>query len=154
MAEEQGNEVKSDQDQNLRDAYLFARETRDHADTLLWEVGAIVWGGETLLLGFVLEAIDGNKRALVLIVIVALIGMLMAYFNDQIMSKRSLVCSEMIKIMAGIENQLTMPVKPQQRLSEVYPAGSQRRWSEWLNLSFVAGWVIVIVVALYGLRPR
>ena len=154
MSKESGNGIESNQDQNLRDAYLFARETRDHADALLWEVGAIVWGGQTLLLGFVLEAIGGNNGPFVLIVAVALIGILMASFNQQIMSARLSVCAGMVRIMMDIEDQLKMPTKPQQMLSGDYPAGLQSRWSKLLNKSFQFVWVLVIVDALWRLlRP-
>lgn len=133
--------------QNLREAYTFARETRDQADTLIWELGAIVWGGQTLLIGFVLEAIDGGIAALILILVVALIGILMARFNEGVMDRRSRVCNQMIEIMRDIEVRLLMPVKPQQMLSEAYPAGFQRRWYSRLNTSFQVAWGFVFVVA-------
>jgi len=59
-------QMSSRDDENLREAYRFAREDRANADTLLWEVSAIIWGGQTLLLGFVLEAISGSRGALML----------------------------------------------------------------------------------------
>jgi hypothetical protein len=35
--------------------YEFARDNRGHADATAWEMTAIVWGGQTLLLGFILS---------------------------------------------------------------------------------------------------
>ena len=105
------------QESNLRAAYEFARETRDHGDALLWEVAAIVWGGQTLLLGFVLEAISGELQAQILILFIGVVGIVMAIFNHKIMRTRSDVCLGMIEVMSDLENRLEMQIKPQQILS-------------------------------------
>ncbi|MHB8410710.1 MAG: hypothetical protein ACYDDI_02045 [Candidatus Acidiferrales bacterium] len=142
------NETPDRTDQNLREAHAFAREERAQADTLLWEVSAIIWGGQTLLLGFVLEAINGGRAALVLIIVVAVIGIFMASFNDRITNKRSEVCQAMVEVMTGVENQLEMPIKPQQIITKSYGRGFQREWSQKLNWCFRLAWGIVVLVAL------
>jgi hypothetical protein len=43
--------------------YEFARDNRNHGDATEWEMTAIVWGAQTLPLGFILEAISNIKRA-------------------------------------------------------------------------------------------
>lgn len=142
------NEIPDRTEQNLREAYAFAREERAQADTLLWEVSAIIWGGQTLLLGFALEAINGNSAALALIVVVAALGIFMASVNDRITNKRSEVCKAMVEVMADIENKLEMAIKPQQIISKTYGTGSQTKWSKRLNRFFQLAWVVVILAAV------
>lgn len=120
---------------------------------MLWEVAAIIWGGQTLLLGFVLEAISGSKSALALVVVVAIIGIVMAVFTKGVTAKRAAVCRKMIEIMRQVEDQLEMPVKPQHEIDSTYGGESrfQTKWSDRLNYSFVVAWIVVILVALVKL---
>ncbi len=143
-----GPDANSERLANLRVAYEFARETRDTCDTLLWEVAAIIWGGQTLLLGFVLEAIIRQREVLILILIVAAVGVTMAVINQEIRRTRNDVCNEMIVLMCDLENRLEMEIKPQQILSERYPAGRQKKLSLILDMAFGAVWVIVFFVAM------
>ncbi|HEY1424394.1 MAG TPA: hypothetical protein VGF20_13135 [Candidatus Acidoferrum sp.] len=136
---------------SLREAYTFAREERATADTLLWEVSAIIWGGQTLLLGFVLEAISGSHEALVLVIVVACIGIFMAFFNWQVTKKRSGVCNLMVGVMSKIEDKLEMEFKPQAIISAKYKSGSQTFWSNLFNVLFGVAWAIVIFVAAFML---
>ncbi|HUI74515.1 MAG TPA: hypothetical protein VLX32_06190 [Candidatus Acidoferrum sp.] len=138
-------------DRNLREAYVFAREERAQADTLLWEVSAIIWGGQTLLLGFVLEAISTSCGALLLVTVVAGIGIFMASFSDRITKKRSEVCNGMIQVMIDVEDKLKMPIKPQHIITEAYGAGYQTKWSKRLNHCFRFAWLVVTLVAGYRL---
>jgi hypothetical protein len=147
MPEETPEQTDSAQDRNLRQAYVFAREERAQADNLLWEVSAIIWGGQTLLLGFALEAISGSKAALVLIIVVSYIGIRMASFNEGITNKRSEVCRAMVAVMVDIENKLKMPIQPQQIITNAYEEGFQTKWSKKLNGLFSLAWGAVAVVA-------
>jgi hypothetical protein len=144
-------QMNSQNGENLREAYRFAREERANADTLLWEVSAIIWGGQTLLLGFVLEAISGSRGALILVIIVAFTGIFMAFFNWRVTKKRSEVCNAMIGVMSEIEETLNMPIKPQAKISANYGKGSQTGWSNRFNLLFGVVWVFVMMVAIYKL---
>ena len=140
-------------DEKLHAAYEFARETRGEADTILWEVAAIIWGGQTLLLGFVLEAISGKLAAL-LILCVSVAGLLMTVFNEKIMTTRSYVCRKMVDTMAALEKKIGMDVRPQEILSDGYPKGLQRKWASRVNYAFGAIWVIVMLVVIVTLVWR
>ena len=49
-----------------RSAYEMALETAHHSDTLIYEVAAIVWSANALLLGFVLEVpLEAERQSLV-----------------------------------------------------------------------------------------
>ena|SRR5260370_24267670 len=151
MSDEMPDQKDSNQDRNLREAYVFAREERAQADTLLWEVSAIIWGGQTLLLGFALEAISGSHGALVLILVVAYLGIRMASFNEGITNKRSVVCKEMVAVMIDVENKLKMPIQPQHNITKAYEDGFQTKWSKKLNELFRLAWCAVAVVAVFKL---
>jgi hypothetical protein len=143
--------ISNHQVEILLAAYEFARETRDQADTITWEIASIVWGGQTLLLGFVLEAISGGKPALILIHVVAILGIIMMVFNDRIMRRRSAVCEQMIDINSNVEDTLKMKAGPQHEISATYTAGAQRNWYSVLNVSFGVAWAVVFCVASYSL---
>jgi hypothetical protein len=129
-------------------AYTFAWENRNAADTSAWEMVAIVWGAQTLVLGFTLEAISSSE-AQPLIVIVAFLGFVLCRFSEIVVSTRSTVCHEMVKICLDIEKKLDMPNKVQNRLTDVYPGGLQTRWFRIVNWSFVPVWAIVAVRAAW-----
>jgi hypothetical protein len=139
-------------EEKLREAYAFAREERATADTLLWEVSAIIWGGQTLLFGFVLEAISGSRGALILVIVVACIGIFMAFFNSGVTKKRSEVCNKMVGVITEIEEKLSMPIRPQARISDGYRKGSQTLWSKAFNVACCMVWFVVILVAASKLR--
>lgn len=50
----------------LLNEYERAQELAHHSDAVFWEITSIIWGANTLMLGFVLEAM-GNCRAKLLI---------------------------------------------------------------------------------------
>jgi len=144
----------NEKDEKLREAYTGAREERANADTLLWEVSAIIWGGQTLLLGFVLEAISGHSGALILVIVVALTGIFMSFFNRRVTRKRSVVCREMVEAMAEIEGLLDLPIRPQARITAAYEKGSQTKWSHWFDWLFATVWFVVIIVGILRLCGR
>jgi hypothetical protein len=129
-------------------AYEFARENRNQSDAAAWEMTAIVWGGQTLLLGFVLEAIS-NRDAQPLIVLAGVLGALMCGFNHVVMRARNGICKSMVDICIEIEKSLSMPTKPQARLSEHYRPGTQRRWFRIINWVFLPVWLAVIAKAVW-----
>ena len=134
----------TEQAERLLAQYEFARDTRDHADASAWEMTSIVWGAQTLLLGFVLEAIS-NKDAQPLIAIVGVLGLLLCLFNYRVMHARTRVCRAMIRICLRIEGRLKMELKPQRFLNRYYPRGIQRRWFYIVNGFFAVAWVSIIV---------
>ena len=143
------DEINSARQDRLLAAYEFAREERDCADVLLWEVAAIIWGGQTLLLGFALEAVSVKDRApAVIVVLVGVVGIVMAVINDLIMRTRSGVCHAMVDLMQDLETKLNMEIKPQHILTEGYKALRQRICFWILNYFFALAWVIFIFFVL------
>jgi hypothetical protein len=120
--------------------YEFARETRGQADTAAWEMTAIMWGGQTLLLGFALEAIE-FRSAQPLIMLLAAVGVLLSCYNHVVMQTRSLVAREMVSVCAELEDLVGMNVKPQHRIDLRYPKNRQTTWFYVINFSFAAVWI-------------
>jgi hypothetical protein len=137
----------SDRDSALHE-YTFAYENRNQADASAWEMTAIMWGAQTLLLGFVLEAI-GDRPAQPLIVFLVPLGIMLSYFSYVVMRARRIVCLEMIRICCEIEDSVPMVVKPQSRLNKVYPAKKLQTFPFWIiNLMLSAIWILVGLRAL------
>jgi hypothetical protein len=124
--------------------YGFASDNRNHGDAVAWEMTAIVWGGQTLLLGFALEAIS-QRSAQPLVVLAGVLGILMCCFNAVVVRTRNEVCRVMIQVCIEIEDKIPMLFKPQHRLTASYPGGTQSLWFKILNWSFVPVWAVVIV---------
>jgi hypothetical protein len=128
--------------------YEFARDNRNQSDAIEWEMTAIVWGGQTLLLGFVLEAI-GHREAQLLIVFVGVLGLVMSLFNYKVVRTRNSVCNLLNHICRQIEERmLSMRYKPQTRLDEKYEKGIQTRWFDIVNCAFIVVWLVVITAAM------
>lgn len=122
--------------------YEFARENRNSGDAIGWEMTAISWGGQTLLLGFVLEAID-HPLAELLILAVAILGILLSCFNHIVMRRRMLVCDSMNQVCREVETKLMMRLQPQHRIDSVYPKKwikKQYTWFLIVNYSFALVW--------------
>ena len=129
--------------------YEFARDNRSTADATAWEMTAIVWGGQTLLLGFILEAIS-NRDVQLLIALVGVLGLVLCRFNHVVVHTRNIVCNRMNKICREIENSTAeMLHKPQNRLDDVYPPGVQTLWFNIVNWLFVVAWLAVIAKVLW-----
>jgi hypothetical protein len=126
----------------------FARDNRIQGDASAWETTAIIWGGQTLLLGFALEAIS-KRPAQPLVVLLGILGVIMCVFNAKIMKVRRDVCQYMIQVCTQIEEKLQMDFKPQSGLSKDYPKGFQTGWFGKLNWSFGIVWVLFMVRAAW-----
>jgi hypothetical protein len=123
-------------------AYEFARENGTQADSMAWEMTAIIWGGQTLLLGFVLEAI-GNSIAQPLIVLMCILGVFLALFNRATMRTRTFVARTMVETCRKIEVAVSMSIRPQEKLDSQYPAKRQSVWFDRVNYTFMVIWILV-----------
>jgi hypothetical protein len=129
--------------------YEFARDNRGQADSSAWEMTSIVWGAQTLLLGFVLEAIS-DRNVQLLIVLLGVLGLVLCRFNYVVMDSRHSVCNAMNEICRKIENETAaMLRKPQISLDKLYKPGRQTLWFNVVNWGFALAWLAVIANSLY-----
>jgi hypothetical protein len=126
--------------------YEFARDNRNHADASAWEMTSIVWGAQTLLLGFVLEAVS-NRDAQPLIMLIAVLGLVMTVFNYVVMTARNRVCNLMNKICLLIEDRPEMVFKPQSYLNRFYRPRIQTVAFRIVNSLFILVWLAVFYAA-------
>jgi hypothetical protein len=126
--------------------YEFARDNRSSADATAWEMTAIVWGAQTLLLGFVLEALS-NRDVQVLIIFLGVLGIAMSGFNFVVMRARNKVCKAMVKICSAIEDEPGIEFKPQHQIDIVYKPKRQTWAFGIVNALFVPMWLWVIYKA-------
>jgi hypothetical protein len=131
-------------EENLRCEYDQALGIAHHSDGIIHEVTAVVWGANTLLLGFILEVpceSDNQK----LVVVASVVGLLMSLYVPlvHILAKRGqriayATCRE-------IEKELPFRYKLHTAIHAVYP---KRRpgWIAILALSvvFVCAWAYVV----------
>jgi len=150
MAEKNSDpEMTSGKRESLLAAYSFAQESRNHNDLVAWEITAIVWGAQTLLLGFVLDAL-ANKDSRPLILLTALLGIVLTFSNNILLRKRSQVCEMMRSISVQIEDLLEdMEIKPQRALDRKYRRGTQRRAFFTISYSFYVVWIAAFEWTLY-----
>ena len=140
MAEEN----KKINEENLRCEYDQALEIAHHSDGIINEVAAVVWGANTLLLGFILEVpceSDNQK----LVVVASFVGLLMSLYVPfvHILAKRGQkiayhTCRE-------IEKELPFKYKLHTAIHGVYP----KRKPGWiailvLSVVFVCAWGYVV----------
>jgi hypothetical protein len=134
--------------------YERAQEIGIHTDTVIYEVTAIIWGANTLLLGFILEIpCDSDNQKLVKFVVI--LGILMTayvpYIN--ILTKKGQTIA--YRICRDIERQLPLPNRLNIRVHKSYP-----KWRPGqsavivLSLCFVLVWVCVRSRFSLRLRSR
>ncbi len=146
MSSTNGSLSAQDQDsrrfQALLAEYAFAYENRSNADSVAWEMTSIMWGGQTLLLGFALEAV-GSRPAQPIIVVLAMLGIALSFFNSAVMGTRITVSREMVKVCSEIEDTFPETFKPQRRIDSLYPSKTQTFWFNFINISLSLVWIVV-----------
>jgi hypothetical protein len=90
-----GETSEGPKEQFILAEYEYARETWNHNDTVAWEIVAIIWGGETLLLGFVVQAMSQERNPWWLIFCVSVVGILMGLLNRTVLATRAYTCATM-----------------------------------------------------------
>lgn len=130
--------------------YERALESVNHTDTVMWEITAIIWGGNTLLLGFILEAID-TPAALPLIVFVAIAGLALTAFVARICEVAKITKKIGYGICREIEKNVEFPEKLRlhTQIDRLYPAGIARRWVYGISIIFAVIWIFVLAYTLF-----
>ncbi len=136
--EEQGND-------NQLHEYDHALEIAHHTDTIIHEVTAIVWGANTLLLGFILEVpceSDNQK----LVVLSAIVGMAMSVYVPWIYKLAKKGQRAAFQVCREIENDssLNFKRKVHTKIGATYPKWHPGEVAMWcLTVLFFVGWIYV-----------
>src|SRR5260370_20103563 len=132
--------------------YERAQDVGRHADIIIYETAAIVWGANTLLLGFILEvSCDSNNQKLVMVA--AVLGLLMSLYVPLVMRLTKKNQGIAYAICREIENDLHLPHRLNNRIHQMYPQWKPGRVAIWvLTAFFVGAWVYVAGQACSCLR--
>lgn len=125
--------------------YERSQESAEHHDTLLWEVTYIIWGSTTLLLGFVLEAIDQQPflalMTAVLSVFLSIMVLRFATLYRGIRNKKYSICKDI---------ETAMPERWRQHsLTGNYSPGEQTTWYWVTTFVFIIVWLAVAAKSAY-----
>lgn len=150
---------KTPQAQCAKEIYLSvyerAQESAHHIDVVLWEIAAIIWGGNTLLLGFILEAID-KPRALPLIVVSSVMALVLTAFVARIWYVSRVSKKIGYRTCQAIEKDYQFPkdLCLHTKIHEFYPEGVGTRWVYSISVLFAVAWLGVLFFALWLLLCR
>jgi hypothetical protein len=128
--------------------YERAQEVAHHADFLIYEVAAIIWGGNTLLLGFILEAQPtvGNE---VLMMGLAILGIVMSIFVTSLHRLAKKGQKIAFRNCQEIEENPAFKYKLHSKIKLEYPEGRARSWIWTITAAFVIVWIFVLIHAGY-----
>jgi hypothetical protein len=127
--------------------YDQALEIGRHSDNIIHEVAAIVWGADTLLLGFILEVPCESKNQS-LVIVAAIVGVFMSLYVLRIHRLAKINQNTAYEIAQKIERELSFPYKLNNKIRENYPPGKPGfRAVKALTFVFIAAWGLVILHA-------
>lgn len=140
------NDNQGKQERDAEFLYQSAQQSAEHHDAMLWEVTYIVWGSTTLLLGFVLEAIN-EEPLLSLItagfsIFITVLSVFFAMSFRKIRNNKYAVCKR-------IEQDMNMKWKQHSELDT--PIGTQTRWYCATAIALILVWLCVVFRSLYSL---
>jgi len=139
-------------DQIILSEYAQAQEVALHTDTVIHEVAAIVWGANTLLLGFILE-VPCKPENQWLVVVASVLGIFMSAYVPwvQWLTKRGQTIA--FEVCREIEEGSGFVHKLHSRIHAAYPKKRGQAAIWFLTICFVVGWCWVIHHAWVCLHP-
>jgi len=133
--------------------YERAQDAAHHTDTVIHEITAIVWGANTLLLGFILEVnCDSGNQKLVLAATV--LGFLMSAYVPWIVYWTKKGQRIAYAICRAIEDELPLAHRLNNQIHHEYAKWKPGQVAVWvLTIFFFAAWVYVGMHAWSCLHP-
>jgi hypothetical protein len=128
--------------------YGHAQDAAHHADVLIYEVAAIIWSGNTLLLGFILEARPEFGIQFV-VAVLSILGILTSLFVTRTQSLSKIGQKIAFEICQEIEKNPAFTHKLDTKIDAVYPRGAARAWIRAITAAFIVVWLIVFAHAGY-----
>jgi len=147
MDESNGSEDESKNRMEIEKAlreYDQALEIGHHNDIIINEVAAIVWGANTLLLGFVLEVPCHSKNQR-LVIVAAVLGVFLSLYVLLVHKLAKINQKKAYEIARQIERDLSFPYQINIKISDNYPKwkfGLKAVWA--VTVAFVLAWVSVL----------
>jgi hypothetical protein len=130
-------------DESILAEYAQAQELALHADIIIHEVASIVWGANTLLLGFILE-VPCKPENQWLVVVASVLGIFMSAYVPWIQWLTKKGQTVAYNVCREIEAELALTHQLHTRIKKIYPKKRGQAAIWFLTLLFVGGWTWVI----------
>ncbi len=157
MDRSNGSENESKNDLEIEKAlheYSAALEVAHHNDNVMHEVTAIVWGANTLLLGFILEVPCESKNQ-ILVIVASIVGIRMSLYVRRIHSLKKINLHIAYGICRKIEEDLSLRHRLNNTIHNEYPKGELGfKAVKALTIIFVVAWGLVITADSSPSRQR
>jgi hypothetical protein len=131
----------------ILNAYERAQEVAHHSDIVIWEVTALIWSANTLLLGFIIEAIK-IPEAQVLIVALSVLGGVLTFFVSKVWSLGKIGQHTAFAQCQDIEKQFPENVRLHTKIHAKYPPQAAQKWVHAITKLFLGVWAITFFAAL------
>lgn len=132
--------------------YERAQDVAQHADSITYEVASIVWGANTLLLGFILEVpCDADRQPIV--ILAAIIGILITCFVPIVVHLVKIGQLIAFDICREIEGIADLTRRLHTRIHAKYPRGSGRAAIGVITAFFLIAWAVVICHSYHCMHP-
>lgn len=141
------NEEGQDRRGEILLEYELAQQSAEHHDTLLWEVTAIIWSANTLMLGFAFETSSSSPQGIVFAG--AILGIFLSAFAHLHVRISGWVKRQKYAICHVIERELALSHRQHLEMLETYPlghrrlAGIQTKVHLFLTICFILAWAYV-----------
>jgi hypothetical protein len=144
---EQLNNSDRDRIEILLAEYERGQEIGHHTDGIIHEVTSIVWGANTLLLGFILE-VSCDSTNQILVIVSAVVGILMSAYVPWVHHLTKRIQRIAYDVCRKIEDEAPLPHRLNILINADYPKWKPGLVAVWvLTAVFVAAWLGVIVHA-------
>jgi hypothetical protein len=127
--------------------YECAQGTAQHSDLVTWEVTSIMWGANTLLLGFILEAIS-NRQAQPLILVISVVGFALTLYVSRVWTLCKIGNRIGFATCRRIEERFPEEFRFHTKINAEYPPRTARKWANVMTAFFLIAWVATFVEAL------
>jgi len=135
----------------LLNVYERAQDNAQYHNSILWEATAIIWSGNALLMGFILEAVSSTKlRVHLLIAVCSLLGIGMTVFLSFFSKKTWRVERICYENCQTIEEKLQMEFKVHSKIKKEFEHAKIRMRDLYRILSVLFGgaWLVFLFVSL------
>jgi hypothetical protein len=141
----------STKDEWSRCIYEAAQETARHNDVIIFEVAAIVWSANTLLMGFILE-VDPEPKRQAVVVAAALVGLVLTLYVPYVLWLVKPGQMIALRLSQHIEKSSNLPkiLQLHTRIHQRYKKHGNRYAVCTITIVFLLAWIYILLRALFA----
>jgi len=122
--------------------YTAAQESAHHHDSLIWTTTALIWAGNFVLLGFIVNAVSLGQPGL-FVPLASILGLVLTLGVWRIVYVWNHVKNVKYKRCRELEPHLRM--WQHRDVEAAYPRGEMRLWYSLVSLAFLIAWLVFFV---------